>query len=257
MPATTTNPTLADRLWPAAGGRGSCAPSCWRVAGSLLLWASAKIQVPFYPVPMTLQTRGRVPDRHRLWLAAGGGHRPALSGRGCGRAAGVRRHAGARHRPRPTWWVRRAATWLGFVAAAGIAGWVAERSRHWLATVGGLLAAHGRHLTSWALPGSPPSSGRQKAVTLGVLPFLLGDALKLALVAVAAEAGPEAAAGLIAGLIRPPTPAAIAEAATAPAPGRAGRLPDRDRLRPGCGGHQRRGGGAASTAPRAARRTTR
>ena len=35
---------------------------------------------------------------------------------------------------------------VGFVAAAGITGWVAQRSRHWLATVGGLLAGDRRHL---------------------------------------------------------------------------------------------------------------
>ena len=76
----------------------------------------------------------------------------------------------------------------GFVAAAGITGWVAQRSRHWLATVGGLLAGTAAIYllgASWLAT----FVGAEKAVTLGVLPFLLGDAVKLALVAVAAEAG--------------------------------------------------------------------
>ena len=55
MPAMTANPTLADRLWPAAGNR-VLRSVLLALAGSLLLWASAKVQVPFYPVPMTLQT---------------------------------------------------------------------------------------------------------------------------------------------------------------------------------------------------------
>ena len=55
MPAPTTNPVLADRLWPAASARVLRAVVL-AVLGTLLLWASAKIQVPFYPVPMTLQT---------------------------------------------------------------------------------------------------------------------------------------------------------------------------------------------------------
>ena len=49
--------TLAERLWTAA----TPAEQVLRmvvlaVAGSLLMWASAKVQVPFYPVPMTMQT---------------------------------------------------------------------------------------------------------------------------------------------------------------------------------------------------------
>lgn len=45
---------LADKILP---GRASLTRNVMlAVAGSLLLWASAKLQVPFYPVPMTMQT---------------------------------------------------------------------------------------------------------------------------------------------------------------------------------------------------------
>ena len=53
-----TQATLADKLWstdknvPLTVIRNVILA----VAGSLLIWASAKIQVPFYPVPMTMQT---------------------------------------------------------------------------------------------------------------------------------------------------------------------------------------------------------
>jgi len=50
--------TLAMTIWPVGGD--SLAKRIGRtvllaVVGSLLLWATAKVQVPFYPVPMTMQ----------------------------------------------------------------------------------------------------------------------------------------------------------------------------------------------------------
>jgi biotin transport system substrate-specific component len=48
------HPTLARQVIP---GHASLTRNIMlAVGGSLLLWASAKLQVPFYPVPMTMQT---------------------------------------------------------------------------------------------------------------------------------------------------------------------------------------------------------
>ncbi|MCB1835617.1 MAG: biotin transporter BioY, partial [Geminicoccaceae bacterium] len=52
--ATTSHPTLVDALWRADGG--ILRPVALAVLGSLALWVSAKVQIPFYPVPMTMQT---------------------------------------------------------------------------------------------------------------------------------------------------------------------------------------------------------
>ena len=187
MLTPTTNPTLADRLWPAGAERKALRAVVLAVLGSLLLWASAKIQVPFYPVPMTLQTavvfligiaygwRLAVATL-LLYLAEGAIGLPVFAGTP---AKGI----GLPYMLGPT-----GGYLVGFVAAAGITGWVAQRSRHWLATVGGLLAG----TAAIYLLGAgwlATFVGAEKAVTLGVLPFLLGDAVKLALVAVAAEAG--------------------------------------------------------------------
>ena len=51
---TLTHPTLATTLWsrPAPAVRNVMLA----IAGSLALWVSAKIQIPFFPVPMTMQT---------------------------------------------------------------------------------------------------------------------------------------------------------------------------------------------------------
>lgn len=50
----SNHPTLAQQVMP---GQSSLARNVMlAVGGSLLLWASARLQVPFYPVPMTMQT---------------------------------------------------------------------------------------------------------------------------------------------------------------------------------------------------------
>ena len=53
---TITNPrqTLVEALW--RGENSLVRNILLAVAGSIALWISAKIQVPFYPVPITMQT---------------------------------------------------------------------------------------------------------------------------------------------------------------------------------------------------------
>ena len=55
MNAAKPHSTLAEALWPASSG-DVLRNGLLVVAGSLLLTLSAKINVPFYPVPMTMQT---------------------------------------------------------------------------------------------------------------------------------------------------------------------------------------------------------
>ncbi len=47
---------LVDRFWAAGEGASLLRPVILAAVGVLLLTLSAKLQVPFYPVPMTLQT---------------------------------------------------------------------------------------------------------------------------------------------------------------------------------------------------------
>lgn len=53
--ATSALPTLAQTIWPDDETRFFRAFALL-VVGTLALWISAKVQVPFYPVPMTMQT---------------------------------------------------------------------------------------------------------------------------------------------------------------------------------------------------------
>ena len=52
----TLHPTLAGVLWPAGRGAAALRTLALLLIGSALLTVSAKIQVPFWPVPMTMQT---------------------------------------------------------------------------------------------------------------------------------------------------------------------------------------------------------
>ena len=94
MSAIAVSRPLVGHFMPEEGAARIASLAGFAIIGSLILWASAKISVPFWPVPMTLQTGAVALDRRCLWLAARRRDRGALSaGRGLG-TAGLRGHAG-------------------------------------------------------------------------------------------------------------------------------------------------------------------
>jgi biotin transport system substrate-specific component len=151
-------------------------------AGSLLLTLSAKIQVPFYPVPMTMQTLAvmligfvfgwRMAGATVLfYLAQGAFGLPVFAGtpaKGIGMAYMLGTTGGYL---------------AGFVVAALLCGWLAERG--WdrkpgliaLAMVLGNAAIYGLGIAwlgtviGWDKP----------LLELGMMPFLYGDLLKIVL----------------------------------------------------------------------------
>jgi biotin transport system substrate-specific component len=155
--------------------------------GSLLLWASAKIQVPFYPVPMTLQTAvvfligiaygpGLGAATVLLYLAEGAVGLPVFAGT-------PEKGIGLAYMAGPT-----GGYLLGFVAAAAITGAFSRGGAHWLRIgLGVLLATLAIYLlgAGWLAV----LIGPEKALAFGVVPFLLGDTLKLLLVTALAAAG--------------------------------------------------------------------
>lgn len=181
MSTAMTRATLADRLWPAAaGGSRTLRLVALAVFGSALLWASAKVQIPFWPVPITLQS-GVVlllgvaygwrlaAATVLLYLAEGAIGLPVFAGtpaRGIGLAYMVGPTGGYL---------------VGFVAAAVIAGATAERTRDTLALAIGLIAATVSVYvfgTAWLAT----FVGLDKALATGVFPFVPGDVVKTALV---------------------------------------------------------------------------
>jgi biotin transport system substrate-specific component len=185
-------PTLAQRLWPASGHHSAALRAARFVGlaliGTLLLTLSAKIKVPFYPVEMTLQTfmvlalaaaygRNLAVATVLLYLAQGAIGLPVFTG-------SPERGIGLAYMMGPT-----GGYLAGFIVCAAIVGWAADRG--WSRSVVKMAAAMLAGLVATFVLGVAWLStliGFEPAVTHGVLPFLLGDATKLALAALAVPA---------------------------------------------------------------------
>jgi biotin transport system substrate-specific component len=182
MTSAVSRPTLIDVLWPERA-----APVVrWTVLmllGSLLLTASAKAQVPMWPVPMTMQSfvvlvigmayGARLAGATvALYLLEGAVGLPVFAGTP-EKGIGIAYMAG------PT-----GGYLAGFLVAAVAMGWLAERgwdrSLAWSTiamTIGTVL------LFATGIGWLAVLVGWQKAIAGGLIPFLLGSVLKLALAA--------------------------------------------------------------------------
>jgi biotin transport system substrate-specific component len=157
------------------------------VFGSLLIAAASQIEVPFFPVPMTMQTfavllvgllfGARLGAAAVLtYLAEAAIGLPVLSGGATVAMLFVK--------PATMGYL------VGFVGAAFVAGLIAERTGGRLsgsvaAALAGevVLMSFGVAFLAWLI-------GANNAVTFGFLPFILGDVLKAVLaVAVARSVG--------------------------------------------------------------------
>jgi biotin transport system substrate-specific component len=171
--------SFVDALWPVRGASRWVRAALLAVLGSALLTLSAKIQVPFYPVPMTMQTLvvlliGMAFGARlgiatvALYLAEGAVGLPVFAGT-------PEKGIGLAYMMGPT-----GGYLLGFVLAAAIAGWIVERRRDAaglaLAVVAGSIAIYAPGVL-W-LAGLV---GFAKALEFGLVPFLWGDLLKAGL----------------------------------------------------------------------------
>jgi biotin transport system substrate-specific component len=169
--------TLADVLWSPAAGSPAVRAIVLAVIGSILLTLSAKIQVPFWPVPMTMQTfvvlvlgvaygwrlaGGTV----LLYLAQGALGLPVFAGGG-----GLAYMAG------PT-----GGYLAGFLLAAVAVGWLAERgwARSWTSTLAAMLIGTAI-IFACGIGWLSTLVGLPKAIDVGLKPFLLSEAVKIAL----------------------------------------------------------------------------
>ncbi len=153
------------------------------VVGSILLWVSAKTQVPFFPVPMTLQTLAL------LLIAATCGFRLGLAVVGLYMIEGMlglpvfssspERGIGIAYMTGPT-----GGYLAGFVVATALVGWFSERGAAESAVklfavmfVGVVLVlALGFIWLSTFI-------GPQAAFSAGIAPFLLGELFKVGIAA--------------------------------------------------------------------------
>lgn len=147
------------------------------LAGTALLWLSAKVSVPFYPVPMTLQPLAA------LLLGAALG--PRLAGatvatyllEGAMGLPVFSAGGGIAYLMGPT-----GGYLVGFLIAAVGVGALAERG--WDRNVFTMALAMAIGVALIYIPGVlwlTKLAGSQVAISKGLLPFLLGDALKIAI----------------------------------------------------------------------------
>ncbi|MEM6461977.1 MAG: biotin transporter BioY [Pseudomonadota bacterium] len=184
MTALTLEPkTLAQTLWPSENTL--VRNVILAVLGSVALWISAKISIPFWPVPLTMQTLVvlmiGMAFGHRLaiatvllYLAQGAVGLPVFSGtpeKGIGVAYMLGTTGGYL---------------LGFVLAAGIVGYLAERGldRGPFKTAAAMLIGNiVIYIAGLVWLGSIVGWDKP-LLAWGLTPFLAGDALKLVLAAV-------------------------------------------------------------------------
>lgn len=179
---TPTAPTLGASALP--GINTTTRNIGFAIVGSLLLWASAKVQIPFYPVPMTMQTfvvlllgfalGSRLGAATvLLYLAQGAMSLPVFAGT-------PEKGIGLAYMMGPT-----GGFLLGFIATAFVAGWLAERrmDRHVVTT---LLAALISLAVTYAFGLAWLGSliGWDKPVLqFGLYPFVHAEVFKIGLVA--------------------------------------------------------------------------
>jgi biotin transport system substrate-specific component len=182
--ATALKPTLSRSVLAGSSSLSLLQQVLLAVAGSLLLWASAKVQVPFWPVPMTMQTFVV------LGLGAAFGWRLGMAtvalyllqgAMGLPVFAGTpEKGIGLAYMAGPT-----GGYLAGFVLAAGITGWLAERGfdRNVL-TMGLAMLAGTVAIYALGLGWLGALIGYEKAVQFGLVPFIPGDIAKLLLAAI-------------------------------------------------------------------------
>ncbi len=157
------------------------------LGGAALVAVCAQISVPMYPVPLTLQTLAVLLVGAALgsrkgvaamltYLAAGAAGLPVFAGGGASLLSARTGHL------TPT-----LGYLLGFVLAAGLVGWLVERFAADRTPLGTALAMLAGNAVIYAL-ALPLLSGLtglkgEGLFSAGFTPFLLGDAIKLALAA--------------------------------------------------------------------------
>lgn len=169
--------TITAALWPAAGSRDLVRDALLVVAGSLLMTLAAKVQVPFWPVPMSMQTAAVM-----LIGAAYGGRLAALSigfyllqgALGLPVFAGG---GGLAYLAGPT-----GGYLVGFLVAGTVLGYLVERgaARSVLDLMFCLMVAEAI-LFGLGIAWLANLVGFEKAIAAGLVPFLPGEVLKIAL----------------------------------------------------------------------------
>jgi biotin transport system substrate-specific component len=181
---------LIGRFVPEESARRALALAGFAVLGSLILWASAKVHVPFWPVPMTLQT-GAVAliaaaygarlgfATVILYLLEGAAGLPVFSGT-------PEQGIGLAYLLGPT-----GGYLVGFAVEAALVGWLAERGfdRNPAKLFGAMLVGDAIPFVTGIAWLGTVIGWDKPLLELGLYPFVPGDLVKLALAAAIVSAG--------------------------------------------------------------------
>jgi biotin transport system substrate-specific component len=184
MSTTTLRPVLSETLGPSEGLSLRVKQVLLIVLGVLALTIAAKIRVPMWPVPITMQTFAVLVIGAAYGMRLGFATLLAYLAVGAaGLAVFTGESAGLAYMMGPT-----GGYLVGFAVAAGVMGWLAARG--WDRTVTGMagallignavIYAFGLPWMAWLFAAE---KGMPWVLQWGMTNFLLGDALKLALAA--------------------------------------------------------------------------
>jgi len=178
----TTHPTLASAVWPADKTGALLRTAFLLILGNALLWASAKLQIPFYPVPMTMQTFVVIvlgmaygwrlgAATVGLYLLEGAFGLPVFAGT-------PEKGIGLAYIAGPT-----GGYLIGFLLASAACGWLAERGwdRSIVKTAAAMLVGNLFIYVPGLLWLGTLVGWDKPVLAWGLTPFLLGDLTKLAL----------------------------------------------------------------------------
>lgn len=177
--STATFPTLIQSAWPARRETSLVRPAVLVVLGSLALALSAHVKVPFYPVPMTMQTLVV------LVIGATFGLRLGLATIGLYLLEGLMGLPVFTSGAGPAYMMGPTGGYLaGFVAAVALMGWGAERGydRSPLAALALMSLGH-VVILALGFAWLTVLFGASKAWAVGVAPFYVATVAKTVLAA--------------------------------------------------------------------------
>ena len=175
------NMTVAGALWPASRANSLLRAAILVAAGTLALAVAAKLQVPFWPVPVTMQSL--------VVLALGAAFGWRLAGvtllaylaQGAAGLPVFASGSGLAYMMGPT-----GGYLIGFALAAMLVGYLAEKGADKKAlTMFGAMLAGAALIYVPGIAWLSGFTGFEKAVAVGFVPFIVGDVLKAALAAAA------------------------------------------------------------------------
>lgn len=177
MAAIHAGTTLIERLWPVEEESGVARGVALVLLGSALMTISAKVQVPFWPVPMTMQTYAAMMIGAVYGLRLGAMTVAVYLVQGAVGLPVFATGAGLAYMAGPT-----GGYLVGFLAAAAVTGFLADRGngRGFLSALGMFLLGDAV-IFGLGLTWLSALIGAEKAIAGGLMPFLPGEALKVAL----------------------------------------------------------------------------